>query len=145
MEHVVELEELWIKGRLKDVETDLDRFIRDHIEDIRAALREKASGTASRRHGYDRDLIDFCVRSILRRSGTCNPRRDIQEQVNEIGKEIWYEGERRRAPVPPDRCEEIAREWATRYAPRWREWRLLQLLYVWQKKADEYVPLIGAA
>ncbi|HXG61055.1 MAG TPA: hypothetical protein VNO22_06775 [Planctomycetota bacterium] len=144
------LEELWNKGKLKELEGDLDRFIRDNLPEIRKVVREgRAAGLEVARRRYmrgeltDRELIDFCVRSTLRRRGSCNPRRDIEEQRHEIEKEVWYEGERCRGPVPPERREEIARRWATSYAGQWREWRLYQLLFVWEKKRDHYVRLIA--
>lgn len=147
-----QLEDLWQNGQMRDLEGDLDLFIRDHLTDIRGALREgKARGLDVARRRYtrgeitDHDLVDFCVRSILMRRQTCNPRRDIQEQVREINKEVWYEGERCQVPVTPERREEIARKWASTHAPRWREWRLYQLLYVWQKKADDYVRMISTS
>ena len=77
--------------------------------------------------------------------GTCNARRDIEEQCQEIEKEVWYEGERRRRPVSPAGREEIARSWARHHASNWREWRLFQLLYVWNKNAEQYLPLLAEA
>jgi hypothetical protein len=93
----------------------------------------------------DRQFVDFCVRSVLRKRGTCNARRDIQEQVGEIEKEVWYEGEREQHAVAAERREEIARAWASKHASQWREWRLFQLLYVWEKKADHYVHILKPA
>jgi len=104
------LEELWAHGQLGELEKDLDRFIRDNLPDLRRAVREGSGGgqaVARRRYTKgeisNRQLVDFCVRSILRKRGTCNPRRDIEEQKGEIEKEVWYEGERSRSPVPADR------------------------------------------
>lgn len=143
------LEDLWKNGHLRALEADLDRFIRDHLIEIRRSVREgKAAALVVARRRYtrgeisDRQLVDLCVRDVLRRHGSCNPGRDIEDQRGEIEREVWYEGERRQAPVPADRREEIARSWAHRHASRWREWRLFQLLYVWNKKVDEYVGLI---
>ena len=144
------LEDLWAKGQLGDLERDLDRFIRDNLSDLRRAVREGMGGgqdVARRRYSKgeisNRQLVDFCVRSILRKRGTCNPRRDIEEQKGEIEKEVWYEGERSRSPVAADRREEIARAWAIKHASQWREWRLFQLLFIWEKKADHYLRLIS--
>lgn len=144
------LEELWVKGQLGELEKDLDRFIRDNLTDLRRAVREGSGGgqsVARRRYTKgeisNRQLVDFCVRSILRKRGTCNPRRDIEEQKGEIEKEVWYEGERSRSPVPADRREEIARSWALKHASQWREWRLFQLLFIWEKKADVYLRLLS--
>jgi hypothetical protein len=143
------LEELWARGQLRDLEGDLDRFIRENLQEIRRVMTEgRESGTAIARRRYMRgeisndQLVDYCVRAVLRKRGTCNPRRDIQEQCGEIEKEVWYEGERAQSPVCAERREEIARTWAKQHASKWREWRIFQLLYVWEKKAGVYVPLL---
>lgn len=145
------LEDLWKRGGLRDLEGDLDRFIRDNLGEIRRTLNEgKVAGLEMARSRFnkgelsDRQLIDFCVRSILRKRGTCNARRDIEEQRFEIEKEVWYEGERRKAPVPTDYRQQIALSWAQSHALKWREWRLYQLLYLWDKKAEEYVRMISS-
>src|SRR5579859_7326544 len=85
------LEELWTQGQLRDLETDLDRFIRDNLLEIRGVMAEgRGSGTEIARRRNMRgeipndQLVDFCVRAVLRKRGTCNPRRDIQEQCFEI-------------------------------------------------------------
>jgi hypothetical protein len=144
------LEDLWSKGQLRDLEADLDRFIRDNLTEIRRAVTEgKSGGQEVARRRYlkgeisSRQLVDYCVRSVLLKRRSCNPRRDIEEQRGEIEKEVWYEGERQKRPVPAERREEIARTWARSHASQWREWRLFQLLYVWEKKADAYVNLLS--
>jgi len=143
------LEDLWARGQLAELENDLDRFIRENLLEIRRVMAEgRGSGTDVARRRYmrgeinDRQLVDYCVRAVLRKRGSCNPRRDIQDQCYEIEKEVWYEGERAKHPVAAERREEIARSWATEHASKWREWRLFQLLYVWEKKADLYVPIL---
>lgn len=153
MDSVVEsLDRLWAAGELRTLEADLDRFIREHVPEIRhAAQRERGGGLGLARlrrvrgEITDRQFLDFCVRAVLRRRGSCNPVRDIHEQRSAIEREVWYEGERRHAPVARERREQIARAWAVRHAPQWREWHLLQMLYVWQKKADEYLELLTEA
>lgn len=144
------LEDLWAKGQLQDVEKDLDCFIRQNLPDLKKAVREGrfvGQEVARRRYSKgeitDRQMVDFCVRSVIRKRGTCNARRDIEEQRHEIEKEVWYEGERRRLPISAERREEIARSWARHHASNWREWRLFQLLYVWEKKAEHYLRLIA--
>lgn len=144
------LDDLWKAGRLRELERDLDRFILDHLGEIRREMKDgRASGLAVARRRFtrgeitNRQLVDFCVRTVLRRRGTCNARRDIEEQKGEIEREVWYEGERRRAPVPSRRREEIARSWAREHSAEWREWRIYQLLYVWNKKVDQYVGIIA--
>lgn len=144
------LEDLYKSGQLKDLEQDLDCFIRTHLVDLRRAIREGRQGgqeVARRRHRRgeisSREFTDYCVRSVLRRKGSCNPGRDIEEQRREIEKEVWYEGERARRPLPAERREDIARKWAQHHASNWREWRLFQMLFIWDKKADQYLRLIA--
>ena len=146
------LEDLWAKGQLRDVELDLDCFIQQNLPDLKKAVKEgRFAGQAVARRRYskgeisDRQMVDFCVRSVIRKRGTCNARRDIEEQRHEIEKEVWYEGERRRLPISAERREEIARSWARHHASNWREWRLFQLLYVWEKKAEQYLRLLAEA
>ena len=74
------LEELWTQGQLRDLEHDLDRFLRDNLQEIRRVMAEgRGSGTeiARRRHMRgeisNNQLVDFCVRALLRKRGTCNP------------------------------------------------------------------------
>ena len=117
------LEDLWSQGQLRDLEHDLDRFIRDNLLEIRRVMAEgRGSGTEIARRRYmrgeinNRQLVDYCVRAVLRKRGTCNPRRDIQDQCYEIEKEVWYEGERAKRPVGAERREEIARSWASNHA-----------------------------
>lgn len=145
------LEDLWNKGHLKDLEVDLDRFIHDHAADLRATLREGRGGgmeVARRRYSKgeltDREFADFCVRAVLRRRGSCNPGRDIREQAAEIDAHVEYEGTRRRARLGAAPRERIVQDWAADQAGPWREWRLYQLLYVWDKKADQYLDLLSA-
>jgi hypothetical protein len=145
------LEDLWQRGHLRDLEDDLDRFIRDNLTEIRRTLQEGQGGglgIVRRRYNQgeisDRHLVDFCVRSVLRRKGSCNPRKDILEQRDEIEKEVWYEGERRQAPVPADIRNQIAVMWCKDHAGNWRDWRIFQLLYIWDKKAENYVQMIAS-
>lgn len=143
------LEDAWQKGRLKDLEADLERFIRKHAEEIRASVRTRDQ-TVIRVAGHmhdqgritDREMIDLSVRAILRRCGTVNPKRDIIEQYKEISNEIWYEGERICGPVPLQRQEEIARTWAHMHAAKWREWRLREILFTWEKKIADFMKLL---
>ncbi len=145
------LEDLWKNGHLRDLEDDLDRFIRSNLSEIRKTLREGRGGgldIVRRRYSKgeisDRHLADFCVRSFLRRRGSCNPRKDIEEQRGEIEKEVWYEGERRQCPVPSDLRDQIATSWCRAHAGNWRDWRIFQLLYIWDKKAEKYVQMIAS-
>jgi hypothetical protein len=129
------LEEEWQKGKLKDLERDLEDFLRSHADEIRsAALKPEAPP--------DQTLIDHCVRHLIRRRGTVNPKRDILDQAREISNEIWWEGERICGPVPQNRQEEIARNWAHTHAAKWREWRLREILYAWEKNIPRFIKLI---
>ncbi|GEM_PF-2486173 len=143
------LEEEWGKGRLKELEADLEQFLRKHASEIRSAIRNRDHTmirVVGRLHDHgkldDQEMIDLCVRSILRRCGTVNPRKDIEEQAREISKEIWFEGERICGPVSAQRQEEIARMWAHLHATKWREWRLREILFTWEKKLPDFLRII---
>jgi hypothetical protein len=34
--------------------------------------------------------------------------------------------------------------WCKDHAGNWRDWRIFQLLYIWDKKADDYVQMIAS-
>lgn len=125
------LEDEWQKGKLRDLELDLEHFVRLHADEIRAACRLP-----------EPDHIDSLVRIMIRRRGTVNPRRDILDQAKEISNEIWWEGERICGPVPQNRQEEIARNWAHQHAANWREWRLREILYTWEKNLPRFIKMI---
>ena len=140
------LDELWARGELRELEEDLDSFVRRHAKEIQDALlgARKFKGLTVARQRKERgeisdnQLLDFCVRSLIRSCGSVNPKKDIDEQKKEIENEIWFEGERSRCEVNEDKREEIARAWAQLHASKWREWRLYKLLYIWQKKCEVY-------
>ena len=140
------LDDLWSRGDLADLERDLDRFIQDHLEDISHELKNgKSAALIVARRRYSRGEItarqfaDVCVRMMLKGCGSCNPRRDILEQKDEIEREVAIESERCHAPVPTARREQIAQDWASEHAPHWRERRLLETLYVWNRKSHHYL------
>jgi hypothetical protein len=144
-----DLDELWNRGQLRDLERDLDDFIASRRDEIaralhaakrRAAALEPQGGAAI---SPDAALLDGCVRSLVRRVGSVNPQSDMAEQRREIENEIWYEGERRNAPVAEERREAIACDWVARYAAVWREWRILKILHVWSRKVGFYGRAFG--
>lgn len=143
------LEDAWKKGELRDLEADLEQFIRRHAQEIRDSAQNRDQ-TVLRVAGRmldggkigDREMIDLCVRTFLRRCGSVNPKRDILEQAKQISNEIWYEGERLCGPVSSGRQEEIARAWAHLHASRWREWKLAEILFTWEKRHADFMRLI---
>ena len=52
-----------------------------------------------------------------------------------MSRRAWLSARRRAIDDHPFRLR-------NRHASKWREWRLFQLLYVWEKKADLYVPIL---
>jgi hypothetical protein len=143
------LEREWEQGLLQELERDLEQFVRKNAEKIRAALKsgelplvkaaEKLRDTGK---VSDREMVDICVRSLLRKCGTVNAKRDLELQCRQIRNEIWYEGERMCGPVPEPRQEEIARTWAHLHAAKWREWRLREIIFTWEKKLPEFIQII---
>lgn len=143
------LEEEWEKGLLQELEADLERFLRKHADEIRDAVQHPgqtmvrlARSPSDKETVSDQRLIDLCVRSLIQKIGCVNAKRDVEEQKKQIHNEIWFEGERIQGPVPPERQEQIAQMWAHLHAAKWREWRLQEILFTWEKKLAQFMRLI---
>ena len=66
------LEDLWSKGQLRDVEQDLDCFIRQNLPDLRKAVTEgRVAGHTIARRRYARPtLVDNQKRRVARPTRT---------------------------------------------------------------------------
>lgn len=144
------LEDEWERGQLRDLEVDLEEFVRKHAHQIREAIASRnqtvvrvAASRLEKGLISDQQMIDLCVRAFLHRCGTINPKKDVAEQCKQIKNEVWYEGERTRSAVPENRQEEIAQTWAHLHAAQWREWRLREILFTWEKKLAQFIQIIA--
>ena len=119
-------------GRLEELRGDLERFLLAHRERIRAfAAEQAAKGLAP--------TTETAVKFYLLRQRSINPRREIQDQLEEIQREKWIRGVNSgRAPDP----QEVAADWARRYSAMWREHRITKIVYVFEREKDRYLKLV---
>ena len=119
-------------GRLEGLRGDLERFLVAHREKIRVFAAEQAA----------RGLVipqDSAVKFYILRLRSINPRREIQDQLEEIQREKWIRGiQTGRAPDP----QEVAADWAKRYSAMWREHRLTEIVYVFEREKDRYLKIL---
>jgi hypothetical protein len=119
-------------GRLEGLRGDLERFLAAHREKIRVFAAEQAA----------RGLTipkDAAVKFYILRLRSINPRREIQDQLEEIQREKWIRGiNSGRSPDP----QEVANDWAKRYSAMWREHRLTEIVYVFEREKDRYLKIL---
>lgn len=122
------------QGKLKEIEHSLATFItknRDNILRFKNHYLEKI---------HKKEVNDeLAIKLYIQQIRTINPQDDIKEQLEEIEREIWYTGERLKAP--PNR-EEVAREWVKKYAPGWRFHKILTVIFVFEKFKDYFISLL---
>ncbi len=133
--HGRELEEIRRKydsGQLEPIRQDLERFIVAHRVEIAAFRAEQE------RKGLALP-DDAAVKFFILRHRTINPRREIEEQLEEIQKEKWIQGVRTgRAPD----AQEVALEWARHHSAGWRSHRLTTIVYVLDREKEKYCSLL---
>ncbi len=116
------LAELWDTGKLKTISDHLLEFVDRHCDDI----REMAPGEPSP------EVWVEAVKRLVRKRGSIHLPSDMADQIREINNEIWYRGEK-----GDYNSTKIKEEWALRYAHKWREWRVKEILYVIDRRQDE--------
>lgn len=132
MSELDEIRQKYDSGRLDAIKVDLERFIIAH----RSRILEY-------RTRHDREGVRFpeevAVKFYLLRHRTINSQREIGDQLEEIRKEKWIRGVQ--AGRPPDE-QEVAMEWARRYAAVWREHRVTTIVYVFDQEHERYCRLL---
>ena len=118
-------------GKFKEKEDDLKSFLTTNAEMI-YDFKDKLS----RRHKTDVP-ISGAVKVLLLERKSVNPVHEIFEQKGEIEKEAWNRQEWDH--------EKVARDWAAKYAAKWRESHVLILGYVISIHETEYADLLEKA
>ena len=119
-------------GRLEELRGDLERFLLAHRERIRAFAAEQAArGLAP--------TVEAAIKFYLLKQRSINPRREIQDQLEEIQREKWIRGVQSGCAPDP---QEVAADWARRYSAMWREHRLTTIVYVFEREKDRYLRLV---
>ncbi|MAE13078.1 hypothetical protein CMO92_00795 [Candidatus Woesearchaeota archaeon] len=143
-----ELKRLYDQGKLDFLKEELDTYFALHKEEItdycsktgalprnRPQTRQENTNENS---GNGRRL-DETVEEYIKRKGSIDFYEEIRAQIHEIEKEIWIVHER--DPSVPD--EQIREQWITKYAGRWRAWRVSEILYVFEQNRNHYLNMLN--
>jgi hypothetical protein len=119
-------------GQLDSIKEDLGFFICAHklrIQQYRA--EQEAKGLVLPE--------DAAIKFYLLRYRSINPKREIQEQLEEIQREKWIRGIL--TGCPPD-GQEVAAEWARVHSAAWRQHRVTTIVYVFEQEKDRYCAML---
>jgi len=117
------LEREWAAERLARLRDPLLAFVDRHRAEI-----------LGRAQGNDLAALLQVTLQLIRELRTIDLRSENRDQLQEIEKEVWYRGEEGNHDVPA-----IQADWARRYGPGWRRWRMLQYLYVADRIAPDLI------
>ena len=119
-------------GEFDSIRLDLERFISAHKTDI-ARYREEQE-----RKGLK--LTDEAtVKFFIMQHRSINPRREIQEQLEEIRRETWIRGIN--SGRRPDE-QEVAQDWARQHSAKWRAHRVTAIVYVFEREKERFCKLL---
>lgn len=117
------IEGLYKAGQLNNICAHLLEFVSRHKEEIKAI--------ASRSSRADNGAVD-ATKQLIQHRGSIHLPSEMADQIKEINNEIWYRGEH-----GDYNRSKIQEEWAMRYASMWRNFRIKEILFVCDQKADE--------
>ena len=132
MSELDEIREQYEQGRLEPLKGDLERFLCSHRERIRAFGVEQTA------RGLDLPA-ESVVKFYILRQRSINPRREIQDQLEEIQREKWIRGIQ--SGCEPD-AQQVAADWARKYSGPWREHRLTTIVYVFEREKERFLKLL---
>ena len=124
-------------SRLKD---DLVHYIENNHEVIRnrvIEIRELPELADVSSNG----IVEMAIKELILDCWVIHPQADAKAQIEEIERHLWLVGEKN--SCPPDRDVEIS-YWIKNHAENWREYRLLAILFVFQKNIKHYLQLLRA-
>lgn len=119
-------------GQLEDIREDLERFLRAHGPRIACFKDEQ------RAKGVEVD-DELAVKLYLIHYRSINPRKEIQDQLEEIRKEAWIRGINTGCAPDP---QEVAQDWAKKYSAAWRDHRITTIVYVFERDKERYLRLL---
>ncbi len=117
------LDREWDTQKLARLRDPLLAFVDRHRDEI---LR--------RAQGNDLAALLQVTLQLIRELRVIDLRAENRDQLQEIEREVWYRREEGNNDVPA-----IQADWARRYGPGWRRWRMLQYLYVADRIAPDLI------
>ncbi|MDZ7815589.1 MAG: hypothetical protein U5N86_06195 [Planctomycetota bacterium] len=129
------LEKDFREGKLEVLRHDIAYFIDEKTDRIRELLDERRAIPEFSAHSAETQL-ELALKEAILHSRILNPGSDARAQIEDIERHIWILGEK--YDQPPDR-EQEALDWVRKFAASWREYRLLAILYVFEKNREQYL------
>lgn len=122
------IEGLYKSGQLNGICTHLLEFVSRHKKEILAiTANTPISG----------DGVVEATKQLVQHRGSIHLPSEMADQIKEINNEIWYRGEH-----GDYNRSKIQEEWAMRYASMWRNFRVKEILFVCDQKADEIAAIL---
>lgn len=119
------LEKRWYEGRLLTHVDKLLIFTEAHRVEILSTAKGKT----------DPQSLLEATKAVIQSRGSVHMPSELQDQMQEMNREVWYQGEKGQQDT-----HRIKREWTDRHAANWRRWRISEYLFV----ADHCAELISA-
>jgi len=127
-----ELQDMYAGGHLDFLQEPLAQFILSHqgqIFDYKIKRQDVLGQELS---------LDSAIRLFILHARSINFKNEIEDQIEEVNKEIWIVHER--DPVPTK--EQIAKNWIMNYASKWREYRVMSILFYYDRNQDYFLDLL---
>lgn len=121
------IERLYKSGQLNGICTHLLEFVTRHKAEIKA-MAGQGGGKESRVEA---------AKQLIQHRGSIHLPSEMADQIKEINNEIWYRGEH-----GDYNRSKIQEEWAMRYASMWRNFRVKEILFVCDQKADAIAAIL---
>lgn len=125
----VALERRWYEGELWRHYVHLLTFLDRHRHELQTSGRDFSTP----------DTVLAKVKRLLAETGSIHHSTEMRDQLAEIRREIWIQGEHGFY----DR-EQIAREWAAQHAANFRRWRLKEYVFVVDRCAPDILAHLTA-
>lgn len=133
-EELKNLSEKVCLGQYKELEKDLENFIRVNKQSIMVF-----KDTELKKLGVNAPSNELAIKFYILKTRTINPATEIKKELEEIEKEIWYQGEKMKKA--PNR-DQVATEWCKQHAPGWRDNWVFAVLYAFENNKDHYLKML---
>ncbi|MBI4834264.1 MAG: hypothetical protein HY811_05550 [Planctomycetes bacterium] len=136
MTEIEKLEQEYCAGKFKILESELTEFIKTHKESIKQ-LKDDELGNIKGIQASD----ELAIKLFILKSRSINPTKEIKIELDEIEKEVWYQGEKRQGQIDRNK---IAEEWCKKHAAGWRDNWILGALLVFERDKQKFVNLLNS-
>ena len=122
-------------NKCEHLEEDLVAFIKQHRAEIK-----KLRDTELKRLKNTLPSDELAIKIYIIKTQSINPIDEIKLELDEIEKEVWYQGEKKGGPVDRNK---VAEEWCKRHAPGWRDQWVLFALLTFERHKEKYLALLN--